>query len=188
MTTTITESDEAEVREAAKYWWLFLLTGIGWILVSLVVLAFDPTSVAVIGYMTAFLFLAAGVTELVNMVVASSWRWLHGILGLVFVVAGFAALSSPFQTFGMLAVLIGWYLILKGSFDIGLSVATRHEIPLWGLLLASGILQIIIGVWALGYPGRSAWLLVLWVGIGALIRGITQTIFAFQVRHAAHAA
>ena len=37
-------------------------------------------------------------------------------------------------------------------------------------------------VWAAGYPGRSASLLVVWVGIGALIRGITQLVLAFQVR------
>jgi len=186
--TMVAESDEVDVQETAKYWWLFLCTGIGWIVVSLLVLAFDPTSVAVIGYMAAFLFLAAGVTELVNMVVASSWRWLHAVMGVIFVVTGFAALSSPFQTFGLLAVLVGWYLILKGSFDVGMSIAAHGRVPLWGLLLASGILQIVIGVWAVGYPGRSAWLLVLWVGIGALLRGITQMIFAFQLRHAAHAA
>jgi len=185
--TMVVEVDEVEVRETAKYWWLFLCTGIGWILVSLVVLAFDPTSVAVIGYMAAFLFLAAGVTEFANMIVAPGWRWLHGVLGAIFLITGFVALSSPFQTFGLLAVLIGWYLILKGSFDVGISIATRDDVPLWGLLLASGILQIAIGLWALGYPGRSAWLLVIWVGIGALMRGISQMILAFQLRHAAHA-
>ena len=31
-------------------------------------------------------------------------------------------------------------------------------------------------------------LLILWVGIGALVRGIAQIVFAFQIRSAAHAA
>ena len=31
------------------------------------------------------------------------------------------------------------------------------------LALAAGVMELVIGVWALGYPGRSAWLLVLWV-------------------------
>ena len=39
-----------------------------------------------------------------------------------------------------------------------------------------------LGFWASGYPGRSAALLILWVGIGALIRGVTQLVLAFQVR------
>ena len=40
----------------------------------------------------------------------------------------------------------------------------------------------LLGVWASGYPGRSATLLTLWVGIGALIRGITQIVASFQSR------
>ena len=50
--------------------------------------------------------------------------------------------------------------------------------------LAAGIVELAIGVWALGYPGRSAWLLVLWVGIGALMRGITEIVLAFKLRSA----
>jgi uncharacterized membrane protein HdeD (DUF308 family) len=53
---------------------------------------------------------------------------------------------------------------------------------LWGLLLASGIIELAIGVWAIGYPGRSAWLLILWVGIAALVRGITEIVLAFKLR------
>jgi len=53
---------------------------------------------------------------------------------------------------------------------------------LWWLTLIAGVLQVAIGFWATGYPGRSAWLLLVWVGIGALIRGVTQLFLAFQVR------
>jgi uncharacterized membrane protein HdeD (DUF308 family) len=54
-------------------------------------------------------------------------------------------------------------------------------------LLASGIIQMAIGVWAIGYPGRSAWLLILWIGIGALMRGITGIVLAFKLRSVRHA-
>jgi uncharacterized membrane protein HdeD (DUF308 family) len=50
------------------------------------------------------------------------------------------------------------------------------------VLLAAGILEMIIGVWAIGYPGRSAWLLIIWVGIGALFRGVTEIITAFHIK------
>jgi uncharacterized membrane protein HdeD (DUF308 family) len=102
----------------------------------------------------------------------------------LFVVVGIAALLDPFQTFGILALLIGWYLVFKGIFGIVFSVAARGEIRLWGLMLAVAILEVAIGVWAVGYPGRSAWLLILWVGVGALMRGITEIVLAFQVRKA----
>jgi uncharacterized membrane protein HdeD (DUF308 family) len=131
--------------------------------------------------------IAAGINEFIEIGVAEGWKWLHAVLGVLFVIAGVMALMSPFQTFGILALLIGWYLLFKGIGDIVISIVERDALHLWGLLLASGIIQMAIGVWAIGYPGRSAWLLILWIGIGALMRGITEIVLAFKLRTVRHA-
>ena len=80
------------------------------------------------------------------------------------------------------ALLIGWYLLIKGTATIVIASMARREIGLWGLLLACGVVEAAIGVWAIGSPARSAWLLVLWVGIGALLRGITEIVAAVRLR------
>jgi uncharacterized membrane protein HdeD (DUF308 family) len=160
--------------------WLLVIMGILWLVVAIVVLSFDTTSAATIGYMMAFLLLFAGVEELAATSLAPGWKWLHAIVGVLFLITGAMALVSPLQTFGILAMLIGWYLLIKGFFDIFLAVSFKDQLPLWGLGLAAGIIEILIGLWALGYPGRSAWLLVLWVGIGALMRGIGDLVAAFS--------
>jgi uncharacterized membrane protein HdeD (DUF308 family) len=178
------ESGATLERETVRGWWIFLVTGIAWVLISLVVLSFDPASAKAIGILTGIVIIAAGMNELLTTALVSTWRWLHAVLGVLFVVVGVAALLDPFQTFGILALLIGWYLIFKGIFGIVFSIAARGEIRLWGLMLAVAILEVAIGVWAVGYPGRSAWLLILWVGVGALMRGITEIALAFQVRKA----
>ncbi|MCP4436347.1 MAG: hypothetical protein GY812_12755 [Actinomycetia bacterium] len=182
--TAVTEDDlvAEEVRQFSNNWWLWLITGILWIVISFIVLSFDPTSAATIAFMFGFVLLFAGVAEFVAIGVAEGWKWLHGVMGVLFVIAGILALIEPFQTFGILALLIGWFLLLKGVFDITLSIAGRDQIPLWGVQLAVGIIEILLGLWAIGYPGRSAWLLILWVGIGALVRGISDIITAFRVR------
>jgi len=46
----------------------------------------------------------------------------------------------------------------------------------------AGILEILLGIWAIGYPGRSAALLILWIGVGGIIRGIGEIAMSFQVR------
>ena len=168
-------------REVTRLWWMFLITGIAWVLIAFMVLAFKPTTPATIGYLTGFVLIAAGVNEFMAIGFVDVWKWLHAVLGVLFVVAGIMALASPFQTFGILALLIGWYLLFKGIFDIILSVVERHLLPLWGLGLASGIIEVAIAMWALGYPGRSAWLLVLWIGITALMRGVTEIVLAFKL-------
>jgi uncharacterized membrane protein HdeD (DUF308 family) len=83
--------------------------------------------------------------------------------------------------------LVGLFLILKGTFDFALALAVRHEIDLWWMSLISGLIEIGLGVWAMGYPGRSAALLLLWIGIGAMVRGITEIVMAFRVHKVAEA-
>lgn len=179
----VAEVDVIEVeRTVTRLWWIFLVTGIAWVLVAFLVLAFDPTTPATIGYLTGFVLIAAGVNEFFAIGFVESWKWLHAVLGALFVIAGILAFTSPIQTFGTLALLIGWYLLFKGTFDIIFSILERDVLSLWGLSLASGIIELAFGVWALGYPGRSAWLLVLWIGVGALMRGITEIVLAFKLR------
>jgi uncharacterized membrane protein HdeD (DUF308 family) len=110
------------------------------------------------------------------------WRVLHIVLALIFVVVGIVAFIHPGDTFSALAAVMAFFLIFKGFFDIVVSIATREETHIWWVQLVAGIVEVLIGFWAAGYWGRSAILLVIWVGVIALMRGITEIIFAFKLR------
>jgi uncharacterized membrane protein HdeD (DUF308 family) len=183
--TTVSETSTYEVqffKGVSRLWWVFLVTGVLWIVLALIILTVDPTSVTVIAYMAGAVILLAGLAEGAMTFIAPGWRWLHALLAILFLAGGIAAFMDPLQTFGILAVLIGWWLVLKGTIDIVESLAAREVLNLWGLVLASGIIQILIGLWAIGSPVRSWWLLVLWIGLGALMRGITEIFLAFRVK------
>jgi uncharacterized membrane protein HdeD (DUF308 family) len=167
---------------AGKWWWLLLLSGIIWILIGLFVLEADVDSAVLIGYLVAVWLIFAGVAEFVEVGVAEGWRWAHIVLGVLFVAGGIMALTTPFQTFTVLAGLIGFFLVLKGTFDFVMALQLRHEVDLWWLTLIASIFQVVLGIWAMGYPGRSAALLILWIGIGGIVRGIAEIVLAFQVR------
>jgi hypothetical protein len=170
-------------REPAvgKLWWVLLVTGILWILVGLFVLQAHYGSAVAIGYLVAVWLIFGGVAEFMEAGVSEGWRWWHVLLGVLFVIGGIAALFSPFQTFMVLGALFGIFLVVKGTFDFVIALAVRHELDLWWMGLIAGILEIAIGVWALGYQGRSAALLLVWIGIGAIIRGIAEIVAAFHV-------
>jgi uncharacterized membrane protein HdeD (DUF308 family) len=59
----------------------------------------------------------------------------------------------------------------------------RRVVDLWWLMMIVGIIEILLGVWAMGYPGRSAALLIFWIGFGAVIRGVMAIAMAFMARH-----
>ena len=138
-------------------------------------------SAVLIGYLVAFWLIFAGVNEFLILGVVATWRWVHVVFGVLFLVGGVMALLSPFQTFTVLAALIGFFLILFGAFEFTFAIAARHELEMWWVNLIGGLLLIGLGIWASGYPGRSAVLLLAWVGIGAIIRGTVQIVMAFRM-------
>jgi uncharacterized membrane protein HdeD (DUF308 family) len=160
---------------------VLLVTGILWILIGLYVLQTHYGSAVAVAYLVAFFLIFAGVAEFIEVGVSASWRWLHIVLGVVFVIGGFVALLSPFQTFMVLAALLGIFLVIRGTVGFVFALLVRHDLDLWWLGLISGIIEIALGIWAMGYQGRSAALLLLWVGIGAIVRGITEIVAAFRV-------
>jgi uncharacterized membrane protein HdeD (DUF308 family) len=169
-------------EEAARFWWVFLVTGITWILVSLIIFRFDYTSVSSIAYLFGVVALFFAVNELMAIVGATSgWKILHGLLGLACLVVGVIALINPTDTFEALAGLMSFFLVIVGVFDIVVSLATKDEIDFWWVTLLAGLAQVLLGFWAAGYFGRSAFLLVIWVAATCLARGISQIVFGFKL-------
>ena len=171
----------ADLRGFAKAWWLFLVTGILWLIVSLAVLQFDQTSINTIKFLVGLVMILATIEEAFHAIILPGWRWAHALLALLFLAVTIAVFTYPAMTFGTLAILIAWFLLVRGAFEIVASIMNR-DLDLWWLGLIAGIAQVLIAFWAIGYPGRSAFLLVLWVGLGAMFRGIEQIVMAFQVK------
>jgi uncharacterized membrane protein HdeD (DUF308 family) len=168
-------------------WWLFLVTGIGWTLVGLIVLRFDYTSVSAISILFGCVAIAAGVLEIGVLILAEGWwKLLYGFLSVVFIAAGIIAFIHPGDTFVALAAVVSFFLVFAGTFDIIISISTRHEIDVWWLQLIGGIIEVALGFWAAGYYGRSAVLLIAWVAAYTLIRGVRDIVLAFRVRELQH--
>ena len=164
-------------------WWLFLITGIAWLLISLIVLRFDITSISTVGVLLGVVFLMAGVKEFAIMGGQRSWRWLHGALGVLFVIGAIWAFIHPADAFYELAAILGFLLLLKGSLDISVAVMTKDINDLWWLGLVVGILEILLAFWASQqYFAPRAALILLWVGFFALFRGFSEIFFAFGIR------
>src|SRR5438128_2270454 len=106
-------------REVGKWWWVFLVTGIMWLIISVVILRFDTTSIVTIGVLVGAVILAAGINEFITAgLLQSGWKWLNIALGVFFVIVGAIAMFSPGRTFWAMAMLISFFLVIKGAFDI----------------------------------------------------------------------
>jgi hypothetical protein len=170
-------------RASVMPWWLFLITGIAWLLISLIVLRFDLTSIAAVGVLLGVIFLMAGANEFAITFAQPSWRWAHALLGVLFIGGGIWAFVHPLNAFYELAAILGFLLLLKGSFDITVAFMTREANDLWWLGFVVGILEVFLAFWASQqlFAPRAALILV-WVGFAAMFRGFTEIFLAFEVR------
>jgi uncharacterized membrane protein HdeD (DUF308 family) len=169
-------------RRVLPPWWLFLVTGIGWTVVGIIVLRFDYTSVRAISILFGIVALAAGLLELAMTTLADGWwKLLYAVLAVAFIASGIIAFIHPGDTFVALAAVISFFLVFAGTIDIINAIAARKEIEVWWLQLIGGIIELALGFWAAGYYGRSAVLLVAWVAAFAVIRGVRDIVLAFRI-------
>jgi len=176
------------LTERSKYWWVELLAGIGWLVVGWLVLRANVTSLATVGLLLGVLFIVAGLNEIfVATLVSGGWKVLHWVIAVILLLGGLWALVRPVNTFFALVSVLGLVLLLEGAFEIVRGVASRGENPYWWLGLVVGILLILLALWVSGSDRifnlqARAFLVLFWVGLMALIRGVTAIVLAFVIR------
>lgn len=174
---------------APHAWWVYLTTGVLWLVASFAILngREEITTVRTVAVLTGFVLVAFAIGEFGNGIVAEGWRWLHLVLGVVSLLAATFAFVWPGQTFLTLAAIIGWYLLAVGILHIW-QAFLMAGLELWWVGLVIGIAEIALAFWAVGYPGRSIRLLIVWVSAMALARGLLQVVTAFSLRSEQRAA
>lgn len=181
---------ETEIRREptgfAKNWWLFLITGIAWLMIAIIVLRFDTASLATVGVLIGIMFLGAAFNEfLASSTVAGGWKFVHIALGVLFVLGALWGFFRPVNTFFALASILGFLLVLMGTMSIVGALLSRETNPMWWLGLTVGILEVLLAVWVSQryYPARAA-LILIWVGFLALFKGFSELVLAFELHHA----
>jgi uncharacterized membrane protein HdeD (DUF308 family) len=171
------------LEEAADRWWIFLVTGIAWLVFALLVFQWDYTTVYAISILFGVVALVAAMNEFMAITYSTTgWKWVHGLLGVLFVLVGIWALWNPYDTFQTLAALVGVFLLIKGIFDVSVAFMTKDEFELWWLQLVVGLIELLLAFWVAGNFREKAILLVVYVGIIALARGITELFVAFKLK------
>ena len=171
-------------RNVAGYWWLGLVAGIAWIVVSLVILQFDSASVTTVAVLVGLMFMLSAVQ---NFALASAadgaMRWTSALFGVLFVAAGVICFIDPKGTFAALADILGFLFLLVGVWWMVRAFLEQPINPLWWLGLISGVLMTVMAFWTAGQLlFEKAYILLVFAGVWALMEGITSITRAFAVR------
>jgi len=171
-----------DAASMTRFWWLLLVSGAAWIVVSIVILRFDYSTVAAVAVLFGVYCLVAAVNQAMIGMVSSStgWRVTHLLLAVLLAAVGVASLMNLDATFVTLAAIISFYFIFRGCFDIAIAFA-GSSVPGWWVLLICGLIELGLGFWAAGSWNVSVVVLVTWVAAGALVQGIGEVALAFQI-------
>jgi uncharacterized membrane protein HdeD (DUF308 family) len=171
------------LRGVSQLWWLWIVFGVAWIAISIVILQFDQASITTVGVLIGIMFLGTAGEQFVVGSLADRWQLLYWLFAVLFVVAGIASLISPENTFAAIADLLGFLFLLVGLFWILQAFVAREVNELWWLGLISGILMVILAFWTGGqFFITKQYVLLVFAGIWALMQGVTDLVRAFQIR------
>lgn len=73
---------------------------------------------------------------------------------------------------------------MSGSFHIITSFSRRRELPHWGFTFSVGVIELLLGIWAMRRPEATLALLITIIGLWAVITGVIYCVLAFEIRHA----
>ena len=164
-----------------RNWFLYVLSGILWLLLGFVALVV-PTVVDLGGGDLHRPRVRDGRALVVRDRVGAVGRRSRVIaitFGILGTFAAVGALVWPGPTVLIVSIFVAWYLLFSGIFEVAVALSNT-DVRGWWIRLISGIVSIGLGAWAIGNPDRSVLLLVTVIGIFAIFRGTADLIAGFQ--------
>ncbi|MEV0219325.1 HdeD family acid-resistance protein [Streptomyces sp. NPDC050704] len=120
---------------------------------------------------------AGGPEDPLNLLTRAAWQAVL-VAGIAALALGVMVLVWPKATLLATGVLFGLYLVFSGVLQLVSAFGTHTATSLRVMAFISGALSILLGLFCFRGAMQSILLLALWVGIGWLFRGVTQTLAA----------
>ena len=174
-------------KQAIRYWWLLLLTGIALFIIGLVVFLYPAQSYLGMSLMFGFLIFFSGLFQIIlsagnkHYMTGRGWMLAGGIIE---VILGVILILNTALSAATLPIFLAFWLLFRSFSAIGLgSDMNAMNVPGSGWTIVSGVLLLLLSMWILFQPilfGTAA--VIIWVGISLLFAGMSACIFAFQLR------
>ena len=110
-------------------------------------------------------------------------RQANVLTGLLSVAAGVAIIVWPAPGIVAVAIFLGAWLIVIGTITSSRSLAARHFMPDWWLVLILGLLEVPLGVLALADPGATLAAIITVGGIWAVAVGVMRVVLSFEIKN-----
>lgn len=161
----------------------YILSGVILVLFGLVLLASLPFATLTVVYIFGVLMMLGGILHFVAAfkIFSGGYRFFWALFGILYLIAGYYAFSTPVKTAIVLTDLLAIFLIIAGVVRLFNAILFR-SVQGWGWTLLSGALTLIAGIVILQTPDAPFWVLGLFLGMDILFQGINYLSFASYIR------
>ena len=101
--------------------------------------------------------------------------WVSLLLGLLYILIAICLMFTPLASYVALSVLFSVSMFVSGTLEILFAVTNRKNISSWGWYLASGIIDLILGIYLMANIGLSMAVLPFIVAFWLMFRGFAST-------------
>ena len=175
-----------KIRSTIKNWWIYLITGILFILAAIYVFSTPEASYLTLSIFFAIFIFIDGISSIsfsiTNRETLKGWGW-QLAMGIISTLIGFSLFIHPSVSMAILPLYIGFWVMMKGSLIIGTSFDLKsHGVDNWGWMLFLGIVNLVMGVLMIVNPVFGASLILIFTAISLLTVGISMIAISFWLR------
>jgi len=173
-------------RSVRDHWLMYLLEGIALLVLGILSAAMPGIASVAATVLFGWILLFSGVVILIAALRGRDapgfwWSLISGIVGII---AGLLLLIRPLQGVLTLTIVLIAFLLAEGVISILYAVEhRRQQSGRWGWILASGIVDLLLGILLLmGFPGTAVWALGLLLAIKLMFGGWSLIMMALHAR------
>jgi len=183
------EAMQARFTEALRRnWKTLLIEGIVLVILGAIAIVVPEIATRAVTILLGWLLLISGVVGLIStfrMRAAPGFAWAL-ISAILAIVAGAYLIIWTDRGVLSLTILMIIFFVIEGVVSIFFALAHRSQLPgRWGLMLFSGIIDIVLAVIIVaGFPHSAAWVLGLLLGINLVFGGAALISMSLAARRA----
>jgi uncharacterized membrane protein HdeD (DUF308 family) len=184
-TTPMAADPDILIRKLGDAWGWLLVRGVAGIVFGVLAFAWPALTAIVLVILWGAWAFVDGVAALVT-----AWEardtgrtvWPLVLIGVLGVAAGLVTLFAPGVAATALLALIAAWAIVTGAFQIVHAVRVRKAIDHEWMLILSGILSMLVGVFMLLYPLSGALAIVWLIAAWSIVSGVMLASLALRLR------
>jgi uncharacterized membrane protein HdeD (DUF308 family) len=167
-----------------RAWWMLILRGTVALLFGILALFWPALTLLLITLFSAYA-IAGGIVAIVGAIhyrVTHGGWWVPLLLGICSIGAGMIAALVRGITTLVLVAIIGANAIITGVFDLIAATRLHRRLRNAWMLVLTGVLSVLFGIFVLLFPGAGALALVWLIGVYALFTGALLFVLGITAR------